>query len=400
MTASLVAGSLAGIQPAEASSEIGDFSVTGTVASATLSPGDVFSEANLNPLTDFGPSVAPHYNTTDGFTFNTSAARTTYAKQLPSGRYVASDFQSVLTVGATVKVNGDRITNDDGTVTFLARKIYNPPPAPSSGAGSGPAPSCEPPPSLDRVGRFVIVATIIKNRVHVPCTNLGGLPSGFVLSNPLNNVQPRVDQAYMDYNGRLDIFTTPLTEYYYGSKPSTYDKVVKLGRVALVRGHFVQATNGWVFAATRVVAPYNYIPPASGGTKVFKTYLQGARQNDDVDYTGSTFGGPNYSGPTGVHAETLTFTGGPLSYGVSGTFSVSDSASSWTGTIDNGFYDNQPGLSTMDWSLTITGGTGHFAGCSGTGTFDSDSVTTGPVPNMVPGPQAFTGALTIYYTCP
>lgn len=398
----LVAGFLVAstftISDAEAGGVTGEFSVIGTVAEADLSPGDVLSHANLNPITEGSASVEQHYNTTDGFDFNTSAMRTTYYKMLPSGQYAKSDFESVVVVGADLKVTGDRITEDDGTVTFLARFVFNPPPPPVSGPSPGPAPSCGPPPTLDRVGtKFLIVATITRLRVHVPCTNIGNSYGGFVLSNPVNTLQPRVAQAFADYNGRLDIYNSPTTEYYLGNTKSTYDKVVRLGRQALVRGNFIQSSNGWVFIATRVVTPYNYIPPQPGGFAVFRTNIQGARQGPDT-YGGSTFGGPNYSSPTGVHTETLTFTGGPGTYGVTGTWSINDSVSSLSGTVDTGYYDTDIAGASMGWGMTFTGGTGQFTGCSGTGTFESDSVTPDLSP-LAKGPASFTGVVKIFYTC-
>lgn len=311
---------------------------------------------------------------------------TNYYKQNDSGVYRPSSYEATVVEGQAVRVSGRRVTRGD-TTRFIATRVANPPDPPPSGGGGGQVPKCGA--SLEtRFTPFAVAATIVRNRVHFPCST-GVMAGGIMLEHFTDPLTYSVSRAVEEYGGRLDIYINPAppeaggTRYIKDGRVSTYQEVVRIGNAVRVFGRFVEAADGWLFVAKSI---WTGTSGDSSGARPLNTYIEAAR-SDPVNpnfYTGIS-NGPNLDGWTfqseiGWHPNGADWT-------ATGTWSLTspDARDVLRGTL-SGETDG----TALDLGFEITSGEGTFFEHTGGGDFTGD---TGPTAALGVPPSAFTGQL-------
>ena len=342
-------------------------------ASAPVDPTSVeFDRAfQQNPITDASGS-AMSYVTPDGLKIYTTPL-TAYHRQVPGGNYQASTYEATVVEGEAVRVAGKRITEEDGTVRFVATAISNPPYV-ASGTGGGPPPSCGVGTPLVATRKFAVVATITRLQGRVACTGFGGYIGAFQVSDPVPPYRFGIGLAFEAFNNKLDIQVLPTTQYRKGREPSTWNEIIKIRNQVYVIGQYIQVGKGWIFAANSVTAP-------APGKPLFTTVDTHATviQQSPGHYEGPTTG-PNFQNGTMV----TDIAWSPTAHGWvgQGTFVLTnvDGINVLRGTVDG----NTVGLA-IDFDLTITSGEGQFFGATGAGFWEGTWTGAAGPPSALDG---------------
>jgi hypothetical protein len=325
---------------------------------------------------------------------NTDPATVFYAQDRdangnPTGPYKKVTFQEAIRPGRTLRTAGRRVRNAAGQLRYLAQYVWNPPFTPGPPART---PQCGQATGLQNAG-FNIVATIVKNKVHVPCTGVGDQAGGFSLNNFTefqNWVAPGID-AYDGFGiGALDVYVVPgqtcpspllnvpcipgATEYVKGNRVSDWGSVVLPGNQVRVWGRMQKAEGAWMFAAKLVWTP---APGAAASDRIITDVNAG--ESSPGTYDGASTG-PAF--PAGTFSADIAWTQVGTDWTLSGNWRLTGTA----GDVLSGTLDGHTSGADLQVALDVTGGRGYYAGAVGGG-----SLTGTIVPSIGVAPSGFRG---------
>ena len=377
----LVAAAIASLAaPGSAAAGSTPFVAAGTIvdSSAPMEPTPFEGQQAaflLGSLTEVSDTASPHVENGQLKVHVTPATR--YYRYEPSiGTYRSSDYAGTVVEGERARTYGRYTDGPDGPV-FFATYIWNPPTDPTEGS-FGSVPKC------DRVGKgttfrpFMVVATILHNRVTVPCTGFGGVPAGFSLADgSYTETSLGFDEAIVDFGGVVQIYEIAgYTQYIIGDKFTTNRvDVVRDGVPVRVYGRWAHVNGGWL-----LYARYIWTPPPNLPTELRVDTNVNALRTAPGQYSGVS-NGRDFDG--GNFQATLSWT--PTSDGnwtVAGTWELRVNASHLSGDLQGELRG-----STLSLLLNVTTGSGAYAGYRGGGTISG----TATVPPGEMSPSALQG---------
>ncbi len=373
----LLGGSMALITRADAAYVNQPFVATGNVATthSAFGPGTpVDGEIDaflLNPVTSASTS-ATQYANPDGSLEIYVTPSTGYYFQDSSGAYRRSTYAETVVQGQSLKVVGDRYNRSDGTVRFIARFVYNPPPPDTSGPTYKP--KCGTANNIRYTG-FTVGATVVQKGIHYPClTGAASNPLGFQVNGFTDAPQYLVTQAIQDFGNKLEIAIQPTTKYIKGGQTSTSDAVLKAGTGVRVFGNYLKLENGWVFTAKTVWTPDPNNLPAQ--PRRIDEYADSINQDPQSPghYSGVVNRGQNAFLNGNFAADIVWSATEDGGWSASGT---------WTMTSVNGndvlrgaITGQTSGINGLDLSLEVQSGEGQFYGVTGGGDFEGSYIST------------------------
>jgi hypothetical protein len=379
---------------------------------ATPSGGDIGSEpfAADGTVTDVAAPVEPTTFETEGvFTIGDpglvvsasaypgvvnnelsiyATTTTKYYKDTGGGAYLASNYANVVVEGELIRVYGRRVL-EGGIYRFIATYVWNGPPPSSGGGGGGGGGAI---PECGAAGQmanknFRLHGTVLKPRVHVPCTAIGDQPGGFALKN-LAFISPlHAATGVGAYGGVPDVYVTSATAFFIDGKQSDFDAVVKRGVQIRVDGRYEAVGGVYLFLATRVDRFTTVSIPVPYHNLAVREDITGIRTSGDqftgTSYNGGFFGGTDVTANLVLDGTTLTgdltltnpVTGDELILTVEGTVVAFQ----------------------LDAIVTFAGGSGRFEGGAGMGTLEG---TVMPPQDGTTQPQSYNAHLFINVTVP
>ena len=325
---------------------------------------------------------------------------------------LASTQQEAVTQGASVQVDG-RYDTASGQYELFASYVWSPPPAP---APPPPPPNVNPKPSSKNDYLLKDIFGVTGHTVETKTDKLGGWKMGNFIDYGCGSASDcQVKDIALAHNNRLQIDPQPNTNYWlstdggctYQKTSNTYTVISAVGvsRGMFVSGRYTWDGFDWAFFAGNVFAPPPTSPtscpaPPHGPVPASTSDLneQNPTSPGTYDSTTSTWTDTQWQGTTlasagpfggGTITETLTWQEVAGGWEFWGTYTASSSngqtglSGEINGTASQPFGTSNGAAWAVNAQLTVSQGTGQFAGWQGsgyfTGTADSLSITS-PLP--------------------
>jgi len=380
-------------------------------ADAAAAPGEDQAFI-LDPVTQASASAQP-YESTDGsgnsYIEVVVSPETNYFLEDPStGAWNKSTYSQTVVQGATLQVQGHFQNNPDGTTTFFATYVWNPPePPPTNSGGGGPGPAACGASLTSHLKPFLLSGTIVNNRWSLPCEPASSEPFGFAVGSPTS--PDTVPDAFTAGGGYAQIAYTPATIFEWEGHVSNYATAVYPGNLAEVWGEYVNtAQSGWLFVTKLVYAyPTGWTAPTP----------QAASYQLDTDIaasaavtTSGSYSGKSYYNPSNPDSN-QSYYNDNLNYSaswscsldsngtdtdVTGTWQLSDTSND---TISGSFAGTVSSAGAIDFGMDVTSGTNVFNTANGGGKMTGTAYPNASSPGYVPGmcPTSLTSTIYLSY---